>query len=153
MKIRTYLKKNASTILTCVGAAGVVATTVLTVKATIKLPKVLEKAEEQKGEDLTALETVLMSAPVCIPPIATGLATITCIFSANALNKRKQASLVGAMEDGQCLEWRKCIGILGLNLRMRKQSWRMVWNVLLLIFLYRHLLIIWITNSRTKQLL
>ena len=43
-----FLKRNASTILTCVGAVGVVATSVMAVKAT---PKALILLEKAKGED------------------------------------------------------------------------------------------------------
>lgn len=91
-----FLKRNASTILTCVGAVGVVGTTVLAVKATPKAVALLEKAKEQKGEDLTPLETIQIAAPSYIPAVVSGVATIACIFSANVLNKRQQAALMGA---------------------------------------------------------
>ena len=91
-----FLKKNGSTILTCLGAAGVVATTVLAVKATPKAMAVIKKAEEEKGKKLTKLETVKVAAPAYIPTALTGLSTIACIFGANVLNKHTQASLMSA---------------------------------------------------------
>lgn len=91
-----FLKKNGSTILTCLGAAGVVATTVLAVKATPKAMAVIEKAEEEKGEKLTKLETVKVAAPAYIPTALSGLSTIACILGANILNKHTQASLMSA---------------------------------------------------------
>lgn len=91
-----FIKNNASTILTCVGGVGVIATSVLTAKAAPKASKLLDEAKEEKGEKLTVLETVRVAGPVYIPAIVTGVATITCIFGANALNKRQQASLMSA---------------------------------------------------------
>lgn len=91
-----FLKKNASTILTCAGGAGVIATSVMAVKATPKALALLENAKEEKGEDLTKLEKVKVAGPAYIPAAITGVATIACIFGANALNKRQQAALMSA---------------------------------------------------------
>jgi hypothetical protein len=93
---RLFLKRNSSTILTCVGAVGVVATSVMAVKATPKAILLLEQAEEEKGEELTKLETVQVAGPVYIPSIIVGVSTIACVFGANILNKRQQASLMSA---------------------------------------------------------
>ena len=91
-----FVKKNASTILTVVGGVGVVATSVLAVKATPKAIRVLEEAKEKKQEELTVLEKVQIAGPAYIPAIITGAATIACIFGANILNQRQQAALMSA---------------------------------------------------------
>lgn len=91
-----FLKRNSSTILTCIGAVGVVATTVLAVKATPKAISLLEQAEEEKGEELTTFEKVNVAGPAYIPSAVVGASTIACIFGANVLNKRQQASLMSA---------------------------------------------------------
>jgi hypothetical protein len=91
-----FLKRNSSTILTCLGAVGVVATTVMSVKATPKATAALEAKKEEKGDDLTALETITAVAPSYAPSVVTGIATIGCIFGINVLNKRNQASLMSA---------------------------------------------------------
>lgn len=93
---KLFLSRNASTILTCIGGAGVIATSVLAVKATPKALKLIEKAEEEKGENLTKLETVKVAGPVYIPSIIMGASTIACIFGANVLNKRQQAAITSA---------------------------------------------------------
>lgn len=95
-KSKHFWNKNASTILTSVGAVGVVATSVSTVKATTKASQLLEDAKTEKGECLTKTEKVKVALPSYIPVIALGAATIVCIFGANALNKRQQASMAGA---------------------------------------------------------
>ena len=94
-KLQTFLKNNGATVLTCAGALGVVATAVAAVKATPKAMKVLEKAKEEKGDKLTKIETFKNVAPAYIPSALIGTATISCIFGANVLNKKQQASLVG----------------------------------------------------------
>lgn len=91
-----FLKRNGSTILTFVGGAGVVATSVMAVKATPKALQLLEEAKQEKGEELTKLEVVKVAAPEYIPSIVIGLSTLTCIFGANYLNKRQQAALTSA---------------------------------------------------------
>lgn len=93
-KSQVFLKRNSATILTCVGAAGVVATTVTAVKATPKALTLLEKAKQEKGEELTKFETVKIAGPAYIPSIVLGVSTLACIFGANVLNQRSQASLI-----------------------------------------------------------
>lgn len=91
-----FLKKNASTILTYVGSAGVIATSVMAAKSTPKALALLENAKNEKEEDLTKLEKVKIACPAYIPAIIMGASTIVCIFGANALNKRQQAALMSA---------------------------------------------------------
>ena len=93
---KLFCKRNASTILTCAGGAGVVTTTVLAVKATPKALMLLEEAKQEKGENLTKFEVVLIAGPAYIPTVVVGVSTLACIFGANALSKRQQASLMSA---------------------------------------------------------
>lgn len=92
----TFLKRHSSTILTVMGAIGVVATAVIAVKDTPKALRILDKEEQEKGEELTVKEKIITAGPVYIPAIAVGVSTIACIFGSNALNKRNQASLMSA---------------------------------------------------------
>ena len=93
---KLFIKRNASTILTCVGGVGVVTTAVMSVKATPKALALLADAEEEKGEELNYVEKIKIAGPVFIPSILIGAGTLACIFGANVLNKRKQASLISA---------------------------------------------------------
>ena len=93
---KVFLSRNASTILTCVGGAGVIATSVMAVKVTPKALKLIEKAEEEKEEKLTKFEIVKFAWTPYIPAILVGASTIGCIFGANVLNKRHQAALTSA---------------------------------------------------------
>lgn len=91
---KKFIKKNASTILTCAGGIGVLTTAVLAAKATPKALNLIEEAKHEKGEDLTIFETVCAAGPAYIPTVVTGAATVACVFGANVLNKRTQASLM-----------------------------------------------------------
>lgn len=95
-----WLKRNSPTILTCIGAIGVVATAVTAVRAT---PKALELIHEASFPDddgrhcyLTKAEKVKVAWRPYIPSIIIGTATISCIFGANVLNHRQQAALTSA---------------------------------------------------------
>lgn len=99
-KSKSYLKRSSPTILTCVSVIGVVATTVMAVKAT---PKALRIIEENTGYDHDGFisspsktEIIQLTWQCYIPAALVGLSTITCIVGINALNKRNQASLMSA---------------------------------------------------------
>lgn len=106
---RKFVKRNASTILTVAGGVGVVATTIMAVKATPKAVTLLEKAKEEKGEELTTIEKVQVAWKPYIPVVLTGVGTIACIFGANILSKRQQASLISAytLIDGSFKDYKK----------------------------------------------
>lgn len=109
MDIRLFIKRNTPTLLTCLGAAGVVATAVLAVKETPKVLNLLENSEKEKGEELTKLEKVKIASSVYIPSIITGMATIACIFGSNIISKNQQATLMSAyvLLDNAYKEYRK----------------------------------------------
>lgn len=106
---KVFWKRNGSTVLTCTGAAGVVATTVMAVKATPKAMTLLEEAKKEKGEELTKLEKVKIAGTKYIPTILVGASTIACIFGANVLNKHNQAALASAyaLLDNSFKEYKK----------------------------------------------
>lgn len=90
------LKSNDATVLTFLGAFGLVATAVLTAKETPKALQLLEEAEKENEQPLTITEKVIVATPTYLPAIAVGASSILCIFGANILNKRTQASLMSA---------------------------------------------------------
>jgi len=99
-KLGRALRKASPTILTCVGALGVVATVVLAVKAT---PKALEQIEVDSRENhngdphaATKAEAVKSCWQYYIPAAVTGAASLACFFGANTLNQKQQAALTSA---------------------------------------------------------
>lgn len=95
-KAQYFLKKHSSKILTVMGAAGVVGTAVLSVKATPKALLLIEEAKKEKGDELTVVETVKVAWKPYVPAAITGFSTMACIFGANYLNTKNQASLMSA---------------------------------------------------------
>lgn len=91
-----FVKRNAPTILTIFGGAGVVVTSVLAVKATPKAMALIKREKEVKGEELTKMEIVKTAGPAYIPAVISGVGTLACIFGANVLNKHQQAALMSA---------------------------------------------------------
>lgn len=91
MNVMKLVQKNSSTILTCMGAAGVIATAVLTGRATIKAVRIVDEIEAHSKKEI--VKTVWKEY---IPAAGVGIATISCIFGANTLNKRQQAALMSA---------------------------------------------------------
>ena len=121
-----FLKRNGSTILTCVGSVGVVFTSILAVKATPKALRLLEEAKKEKGEELTKTEVLKVAGPAYIPASITGISTIACIFGANILNKRQQAAMVSAyaLLDSSYKEYKKKVDELygeGANDRVKDE--------------------------------
>ena len=101
MNVMKLVQKNSSTILTCIGAAGVIATAVLTGRATIKAVRIadgMDRFDLDEGKTIYPPQKEIVKAvwKEYIPAAATGLATIALIFGANALNKKQQATLVSA---------------------------------------------------------
>lgn len=137
MTIGDWLKKNASTILTCLGAGGVVATVALAIKATPKALDKIQCAQVDKGEEilhklregaleksdagyilpkLTAIETLQACWKEYLPTVAVGTGSLICIFGANVLSRRQQASLASAyaaLESAYQGYRRKVCSILG----------------------------------------
>lgn len=94
MNARLFVKRNASTILTGLRSIGVVATTIITVKATPKTLRLIEEAEKEKGEKLTKWETVKIASPSYISTAGLCLVTMACVIGAEILNQKRQASLL-----------------------------------------------------------
>ena len=65
-------------------------------KATPGALRLIDKAKKEKDEPLSKRDVVRVVAPAYIPAIIMGASTIACIFGANVLNKRQQASIASA---------------------------------------------------------
>lgn len=95
-RVGRQIYRSSPTILTVVASVGVIVTTITAVRATPKAVKLLKEAELEKGENLTKVEIIRVAGPSYIPSALLGISTIVCIFGANALNQKKQASLMSA---------------------------------------------------------
>ena len=84
--------KNAPTIFTVAGAAGVVLTAVAAGKASIKAKEALDDIPE----DTDIKEKAKVVAPIMAKPFLMGVFTIFCIFYANHEHLRREAALAAA---------------------------------------------------------
>lgn len=95
--IRSFASKRSPEILTGLGIAGMITTSVLAVKAT---PKALELIEEKKKEEwvdqLTPLEIVKVAWKPYIPAIVTCIVSTSCLIGASSVNAKRNAALATA---------------------------------------------------------
>lgn len=91
------IKKHSPEILTGIGIAGMVATTVMAVRATPKALKLIEAKREETGyRSLTVAETIKTSWKCYIPATVTGVMSIACLVGASSVNVRRNAALATA---------------------------------------------------------
>ena len=90
--VKKYITKHSPEILTGLGIASMITSTVLAVKAT---PKAVKLLQEQKHE-LTTLETVQTVWKEYIPAVSFGLGGVVCLVSSCYINNKKSAALATA---------------------------------------------------------
>lgn len=94
--VRTAIARHSPEILTGIGIAGMVTTTVLAVQATPKALMLLEDAKYEKGGSLTAPETIKACWKCYIPAAVTGTASIMCLVGASSAHAKRNAVLASA---------------------------------------------------------
>jgi hypothetical protein len=107
---KLLITKHSPEILTGVGIAGMITTTVLAVKATPKAMALIEEAERKKHVDihgdyhdigkepLTKLEVVKAAWKPYVPAAITGVLSTTCLIGASATNYKRNAALATAYQ-------------------------------------------------------
>ncbi|MBO7080293.1 MAG: hypothetical protein J6W64_10960 [Bacilli bacterium] len=93
-KFGNFISKNSPTILSILGATGVIITSGLTIKATIKANNLYNSREDR--ELLTKKDIVKLYWKEYIPSILSASTTIGCIFGANYINQKTRTTLASA---------------------------------------------------------
>lgn len=93
---QSLASKHSPEILTGIGIAGMLSTTVLAVKATPKALMCIEDAQYEKEESLTATEKVKACWKCYIPAAVTCTSSIACLVGASSVNARRNAALATA---------------------------------------------------------
>lgn len=89
--------KHGPEILTGLGIAGLLSTTVLAVRATPKALKKIEDVKAVEGKDkLTPIETVKATWKCYIPAAITATTSVACLIGANSVHIRRHAALATA---------------------------------------------------------
>lgn len=98
--VKMAVSEHSPEILTGLGIAGMITTTVLAVKAT---PKALELIEDRKEEldiypteELSPVETVKATWKCYIPAAVTGVTSVACLIGASSVNAKRNAALATA---------------------------------------------------------
>lgn len=107
--VRTKLAKHSPEILTGIGIAGMISTTVLAVKATPKAIQILEEErqnrkidrengvdEEFAPEKISVIDTVKLCWKPYLPAAITGTLSVACIIGASSVNAKRNAALATA---------------------------------------------------------
>lgn len=91
-----FVARRSPEILTGVGIAGMLTTTVLAVKATPKAIDACESLRNEQGGELTKLDCVKAAWKYYIPAAVTGATSIACLIGANSVNAKRNAALATA---------------------------------------------------------
>lgn len=93
--VTQFLVRNAPKILTGIAVGGTVVTAVLAAKETMIAQEVVD-AYKTENPDATKKDIFKKAAPVYLPSVISGVATIGCIIGAQVLNGNHIALLEGA---------------------------------------------------------
>ena len=97
LSLKTAIKKHSPEILTGIGIAGMITTTVMAVRATPKALILIEERKEEIGaEKLEAMDMVITAWACYIPAAITGTLSVACLIGASSVNARRNAALATA---------------------------------------------------------
>lgn len=90
------LKKHSPEILTGIGIAGMIATTVTAVRATPKALELIDDREINENKRLNTKEIVQTTWKCYIPAAVTGTLSVACLIGASSVNLHRNAALATA---------------------------------------------------------
>ena len=96
--IRASATKHSPEILTAIGIAGMIGTTVMAVTATPKALRLIDKAEKDEDRKLTKVEVVKVTWKQYLPATVTGVVSIGCLIGANSVHAKRNAALATAYQ-------------------------------------------------------
>lgn len=94
---KVFTNRYTPEILTGIGIAGMLTTTILAVKVTPKAVRLMnDKKDELEVEKLPAAEVVKTTWKCYIPAAVTGVASVACLIGANSVSNKRMAALTAA---------------------------------------------------------
>jgi len=99
--VKMAVSEHSPEILTGLGIAGMITTTILAVKATPKALDLIAEAEDKKFNDdndalLTKVEVIKVAWKPYIPAAITGVTSVACLIGASSVNAKRNAALATA---------------------------------------------------------
>lgn len=95
--VQLTVTKHSPEILTGIGIAGMLTTTILAVRATPKAIQLLnERKDELEADDLPAVEVIKTTWKCYIPATVTCVASVACLIGASSVSLKRNAALATA---------------------------------------------------------
>lgn len=94
--VRTAAKRHSPEILTGIGIAGMITTTIMAVRATPKALTIIGECEVDENRKLSKTEVVKATWTCYIPSAIVGGASIACLVGSTSVNLRRNAALAAA---------------------------------------------------------
>ena len=94
--VKQALRKHSPEILTGIGIAGMIATTVTAVRATPKALQLIDAREIKEEKRLSTAEEVKTTWKCYIPAAVTGTLSVACLIGASSVNAKRNAALATA---------------------------------------------------------
>ena len=97
--VRAVATKHSPEILTGLGIAGMITTTVLAVQATPKAIRLIEEFKEEvyiEDEKIRPIDAIKVAWKPYIPAAVTGIASVACLIGASSVSTRRNAALATA---------------------------------------------------------
>ena len=88
-----FIMKNSPTIMTALGASGLIATAVLASKATLHAESIIDRASSYENPPETNVDKFKLVWKEYIPTVIVGSLSVACIISSNSVNLRRNAAL------------------------------------------------------------
>ena len=95
-KARASMKRHSPEILTGVGIAGMITTTIMAVRATPKALMLIDEKEIEENRRLSKREKFKTSWKCYVPSTLVGATSVTCLIGATSVNIRRNAALAAA---------------------------------------------------------
>ena len=114
--LKRTTSKHSPQILTGLGVAGLVTTTVLAIKATPKAVRLVEEEAYERKEELTPMEVVKVTWKCYIPTAISMSTSIACILFASSVHRKRNAALAAAykLSETALIEYRdKVVDTIG----------------------------------------
>lgn len=110
------VKKYSPQILTGIGIAGMIATTVTAVRATPKALRLIDAQEIREGKRLDTAEVIKAAWKCYLPAAVTGTLSVACLIGASSVSLKRHAALATAytLSETALKEYReKVVSVVG----------------------------------------
>ncbi len=98
--VQRFASKHSPALLTGIGIAGMITTTILAVKATPKALNLIENKKEElqlnPADNLTPVETVKATWKCYVPAVVTGVTSVACLIGGTSVSAKRNAALATA---------------------------------------------------------